>query len=154
MPTPADGPALAAALEYAARGWHVFPCRAGEKIPATAHGFKDATTDPETIRAWWTASPSANVAMPTGKVSGLAVLDIDPRNDGDLEWQMLVAQIGEPVAPRVRTPSGGTHLYFACPAAGLASRVGLKPGIDLKADGGYVLAPPSIVFGNPYTHEA
>lgn len=146
--------ALTAALEYAARGWHVFPCKPGEKTPATPHGFKDATTDEETIRAWWARTPAANVAIATGRVSGLVVVDIDPKNGGSLEWQMLVAQNGEPVAPRVRTPSGGTHLYFACPDAGFPSKVGIRPGIDTRGDGGYVLAPPSVILGTPYTHEA
>lgn len=145
--------ALAAALDYASRGWHVFPCRPGEKAPATAHGFKDATTDTDTIRAWWTKNPAYNVAIATGKVSGIVVVDIDPRNGGDLEWAMLTAQNDTPRTWTVRTPSGGRHFYFKCPDAGAPSRTGIRPGIDVKADGGYVLAPPSRILNNPYLNE-
>lgn len=145
---------LEAALEYAARGWHVFPCKPGEKTPATAHGFKDATTDEATIRAWWGRMPNANVAIATGRISGIVVVDIDPRHGGDIEWQILVAQNGEPETLKVQTPSGGTHLYFACPEAGFPSKVAIRPGIDTRGDGGYVLAPPSMIFGNPYKNEA
>ena len=68
---------LQAALGYAARGWHVFPCHPRTKIPATTHGFKEATTDPEQIREWWQEDPAFNVAIATGELSGLFVLDVD-----------------------------------------------------------------------------
>ena len=72
---------LAGALAYARRGWPVFPCRPGRKEPDTAHGFKDATTDPERITAWWTAVPGRNVAIATG-APGPDVLDVDVRPGG------------------------------------------------------------------------
>jgi hypothetical protein len=141
---------LEAALAYVARGVPVFPVLPNAKSPLSAHGFKDATTDAQQVRAWWGASPLANIGMPTGTTSGIFVVDVDPRNGGDVEWAMLVAQNGEPVTRRVRTPSGGIHLYFRCPAAGIKTRAHIRPGIDVRGDGGYVVVPPSVVDGNPY----
>ena len=66
---------LEAALGYAAKGWRVFPLKPREKVPATAHGVKDATTDEATIRGWWGTWPDANVGYATGY--GVAVVDID-----------------------------------------------------------------------------
>jgi bifunctional DNA primase/polymerase-like protein len=68
---------LEAALLYAANGYHVFPCKPMSKEPATKHGFKDATTDEETIRGWWDENPNYNVAIRTGAASRLWVLDVD-----------------------------------------------------------------------------
>ena len=64
------------ALAYAACGWPVFPCQPGEKIPATTHGFRDATTDPGQITAWFTRHPDRNLAIATG-APGPDVLDVD-----------------------------------------------------------------------------
>lgn len=142
---------LAAALALAASGIPCFPCAPGEKRPATGHGFYDATTDEDILRRWFADSPDSNMAIPTGRASGVVVLDIDPRNGGDLEWRMLTAQNGEPVTRTVRTPSGGSHYYFTCPPAGLKSRTGVRPGIDFKADGGYVVVPPSRIGESVYS---
>jgi len=147
---PASPAALARALAYARRGWPVFPCRPGGKEPDTPHGFKDATTDPEPITAWWTAEPSRNVAIATG-APGPDVLDVDVRPGGS-GYQALrrlshAGLAGVPAAA-VATPSGGLHLYYL--GSGQAS--GRLPGchLDFKATGGYVLAPPSQVGGRPY----
>ena len=72
---------MARALAYARRGWPVFPCQPGRKEPDTPHGFKDATTDPGRITAWWTAVPGRNVAIATG-APGPDVLDVDVRPGG------------------------------------------------------------------------
>lgn len=147
---------LAAALSYARRGWPVFPCRPRGKEPLTAHGFKDATTDPATIRSWWQRWPDANVALATGRVSGLVVLDVDMDKGGLDSLRTLVDRFagGElPEGPAVQTGGGGYHLYFAYPAAPVPCSAGKAgPGLDLRGDGGYVIAPPSVhPSGGRYT---
>jgi len=141
---------LAAALAYAAAGWPVFPARPGGKAPLTAHGFKDASTAPVVIRAWWDRWSDANVALATGQ-PGPDVLDVDQREDGGgwaalnrLKRAGLLAGAGALVS----TPGGGLHVYFA----GTAQRCGALPRhhLDFKAGGGYVLAPPSAVGGRAY----
>ena len=75
---------LDAALKYASRGFTVFPCGGSNgKKPLTPHGFKDASTDPKQIEEWWTTHPDANIAIATGEMSGLVVLDIDNKNGKD-----------------------------------------------------------------------
>jgi len=131
-----------AALAYARAGFPVFPVRG--KIPATDHGFKDATRDEETIRRWWAANPGAGIGVPMGAVSGLVVLDVDPRHGGDASLEKLLAEHGLlPRGPVVRTGGGGEHRYFAHPGGHLPPVHGFRPGLDLQGDGSYVVAPPS-----------
>ncbi len=143
---------LAEALRLATLGVHVFPLAEGRKVPATGHGQKDATTDRDTIVRWWTARPSANVGITCDR-SGLYVVDIDCKGaaDGYASWAALVAEHGEvPPTYRVRTWSGGEHLYFLMPAEPLANTAGkLAPGIDTRGNG-YVVAPPSVIEGAAY----
>ena len=142
--------ALGQALAYAACGWPVFPCRPGEKIPDTAHGFKDATTDPDLIRRWWPPSTARNVAIATG-APGPDVLDVGVKPDGSgfVAFNRL-KQAGLLTGARalVRTPSGGLHAYYA--GTGQPSGRLVRDYLDFKASGGYVLAPPSAVNGKPY----
>jgi putative DNA primase/helicase len=140
-----------AALYYARRGWPVLPLKPGEKVPLTEHGYKDATTDEPTIRTWWTRHPNANVGIVTGSASGLAVLDVDPRNGGNESLQALISQHGPlPVTPTVQT-GGGFHYYFAIPQGVSIRTRKIAPGVELKANGGYVVAPPSLhPSGTPY----
>jgi hypothetical protein len=141
---------LRSALWYVDRGIPVFPCLARDKRPRTEHGFKDATTARKQIERWWTEKPDANIGVPTGTTSGLLVIDIDPRNRGDESMERIIGSYGRwPVTAEAITGGGGRHLFFKC-ARGTPSGV-LDQGIDLKADGGYVLVPPSIhPTGNPY----
>lgn len=154
-------PLLDAALGYARRGWLVLPlhspagdgrcscdrpdCAHPGKHPRTPHGFKDATTDQATIRDWWRRWPHANVGIATGKTSGIAVVDID-RNRGGMEsLRGLEAQHGDlPLTAVVRTGNGNHH-YFQYPGIHVKSIVGRGDlyGIDVRGDGGYVVAPPS-----------
>src|SRR5215470_2232955 len=139
-------------MAYARYGWPVFPCQPGSKLPATRHGFLDATTDPDKIAWWWQRQPAANVAVATGQ-PGPDVLDVDqhgPAGNGFAALNRLIrAGLAEGASAVVATPSGGLHLYYA----GTGQRSGKLPGqhLDFKAQGGYVLAPPSKVGGRPYT---
>jgi len=137
------------AHEYADRGWAVFPLAAGTKLPhAGSRGFLDATLDHERIDSWWNERPNANIGIATGLSSGLWVLDVDPKNGGDVTFATLVAEHGFPTGlGYVLTPSGGRHYYFRRPE-GLSwpsSKERLGPGLDVRADGGYVVAPPSVI---------
>jgi len=132
------------ALAYARGGTPVFPCAVAGKTPITANGFHDATTDPATIRTWWTRTPDANIAAPTG-TGTFDVLDVDVRPDGT-GWDALVAVRNAGLVDgwfrTVRTPSGGLHLHYP----GTDQRNGSIRGqhLDFRATGGYVLLPPSL----------
>jgi len=139
----AENPLLLAALQCAKRGWHVLPCLTKGKAPANKHGFKEATAVPGDIIRLWKREPLSNLAIATGIVSGLFVLDVDPRSGGDRSLAELEQQHGElPATVTVETGGGGRHYYFALPD-GVDLRCSVAaPGIDLKGSGGYVVAPP------------
>jgi hypothetical protein len=148
--------ALGEAALRMARALAVFPCREGSKDPATTHGFQDATRDTTRIRRWWEAHPADHVGIPAGMRSGIVVLDIDV-DDGvehDGWWQLhrLENQHGEmPETKSVRTPRGGLHMYFQHPGPEIRNTRGFPaPHLDIRGDGGYVVAPPSIVNGVAY----
>lgn len=141
-----------AALEYAARGWAVIPLKPRSKEPLTAHAVKDASRDPGQIERWWAKWPQANIGLATGSVSGVIVIDADDRNGGDESLVELERKHGPlPETPSVKTP-GGAHYYLAHPGGEVRSSAGaLGRGLDVKARGGYVVAPPSIhPSGRPY----
>jgi hypothetical protein len=139
----AAGEALAAALVYAGRGWPVFPCRG--KRPHVKNGLHDAATDRLTVERWWTRIwPGANVAIRAGSESGLLVLDVDGEAGADAlaALEREHAELGATV--ECLTGGGGRHLYFAHPGGELRNSAGrLAPGLDVRGDGGYVIAPPS-----------
>ena len=149
-----------AALGYVGRGWPVLPCHhmtAGGcscgradcsspgKHPRTRTGLTEATTDPDQVARWWRRWPQSNVGIRTGAESALVVVDVDPGHDGVASLRALVDQHDRlPSGLRVRTGSGGWHLYFAHPGGVVANSAGrLGPGLDMRGDGGYVIAPPS-----------
>lgn len=158
-----------AALRYAEHSWYVFPvhgaegdrctcgraCSTPAKHPRTGSGVHDATRNGLSLMVWWKRWPTANVAVATGAGSGLVVLDVDSRHRGFTSLDALEKRIGElPRAPRVLTGGDGLHLYFAHPGGRVPNRshLGGFRGLDLKGDGGYVLAPPSLhVSGRRYT---
>jgi len=150
----AAGPSrtVARALEYASRGWPVFPCQPGTKEPATRHGFHDASTDPDQIRSWWQRNPSANLAIATG-APGPDVLDVDQHGPAGNGYAALLrlkhADLLDAAGTVVRTPHGGLHAYFTG-STQLSGRLS-QHHLDFKAVGGYVLAPPSQVDGRPYS---
>jgi hypothetical protein len=149
---------LAAALTYAHRGIPVLPlhtpappdppgdapCSCGRedcdrpgKHPRLRHGLTDASTDPRRIEMWWARWPDANIGLRTGIAMDVADVDtVEGR-------QALHHLVGDalPVAPQVRSGSGGWHLWFL--PTGYGNRVRLLPGVDWRGTGGYVVAPPS-----------
>jgi Bifunctional DNA primase/polymerase, N-terminal len=134
------------ALRYAEIGWRVFPLAAGSKLPAIkgGHGFKDASACPDDIRAWGRLYPHANIGVACGPVSGIAVVDVDPRNSGNASLAKLAAK-GRvlPIGPRACTGNGGAHHIFRVDPRVTNSKGRLGPGIDIKSTGGYIVAAPS-----------
>lgn len=128
---------LDAALRYADWGWPIFPLKPHAKVPATRNGFKDASTDREQIRAWWTANPCCNIGIATGHA--FDVIDIDVP-DGIPTYQQLLTE-DRAIYGHVVTASGGSHLYIKPTGRGCSTR--WKPGADFRGQGGYVVAPPS-----------
>lgn len=137
--------------DYIAKlGWKVFPLRPNSKAPATQNGYKDATNDLLEADRLFSANPRFNTGIPTGQDQGFIVLDIDPRNGGDKQLEALISKYGPlPLTPKVKTWSGGWHYYFAYPQEGIPS-FKVDKGIDIKSDGGYVVAPPSGILGSAY----
>jgi hypothetical protein len=144
IPADSDKVVLDAALDYAANGWAILPLRG--KIPLTAHGVDDATSDLDVIRSWWSRWPAANVGARVPEQ--LLVLDVDPRNGGDLD--LLDAPLPETLTCWSGRGDGGAHYYFLQPAGALTS-TRLPAGIDLKLRG-YCVVPPSVhpATGRPY----
>lgn len=150
-----------AAVIYSRRGWAVFPCHypvpggcsCGQpdcgspgKHPRVPGGFRSATTLHAQVRTWWSIWPRANVAIRTGRDSGLVVIDIDPEHGGDESLEALTTEQGPlPGVRTIQTGSGGRHFYFRHPGGEVRNDSGrrLGPGIDVRGDGGYVIAPPS-----------
>lgn len=144
------GPIGDAAAWMAEAGVPVFPCAPGGKQPLTSHGFQDATTDLDRVRAWWRRTPQANIGVPTGTASGMVVVDVDVHPSGTGFPAFTRAQSAGLVtgwAWLVRTPSGGIHAYF--PAGGAEQRCWQVPRrhVDFRGDGGYIVVPPSRVTG-------
>jgi hypothetical protein len=133
-----------AALFYASLDLAVFPVSPGLKVPLPGtHGFKDASTDPERVAAWWARWPTANVGLPTG--GAFDVIDIDGP-PGYRSWAQVRLDGTGFIPPTPigvgRTPHG-RHLYV--PVTGRGNTAGLLPGVDYRGAGGYVVAPPSVL---------
>ncbi|MBA3332752.1 MAG: bifunctional DNA primase/polymerase [Actinobacteria bacterium] len=157
----AAGDMLAAALDSAQRGWHVLPlhdvtagrcscalglsCKTPGKHPRIRKWTEQATADSALIAGWWRGWPNANVGILTGRRSNLVVLDVDPRHDGDRALQELIAENGPlPKTVVARTGGDGWHYYFACPPGDAPVKsFTIAGGLELKADGTFVVAPPS-----------
>lgn len=136
---------LEAALKYASLGLKVFPCIPKTKKPMTTHGFHDATTEAKTIKSWWTKNPDANIGIATGAVSGILIIDVDRRNGGDYSWDELINTYGPVPETPYSFTGNGRHFFFKHPGRFIqCSQSKFAAGIDIKADGGYIIAPPSI----------
>jgi putative DNA primase/helicase len=145
---------LTAALDYAAEGFSVFPLQAGSKVPATAHGFKDASAGPEQIARWFSPDNDVNIGIPTGQ-NNLFVLDVDLDKLGAPEsFAELQAMVGTLTATRTAKTPHGVHYWFSVPAGGKMpgnhARFAGLVGIDIRGAGGYVVAPPSRLSDGEY----
>jgi hypothetical protein len=131
------------ALAYARRGLRVLPIRLdGTKAPYLEDGVHGASSDEAVVRAWWTRRPAANVAIAIPP--SWIVVDVDPRNGGDVELPQLEAKYGSlPATVTARTGGGGAHYIFRRPGA-VRLRGKLTKGIDLLGTGRYVLVAPSV----------
>jgi len=151
---------LCLALSYIARGWPVFPARAKEemdpntgeflapKTPYTPNGFRGASKTERIIREWWKRQPDAMTAVPTGAPIGAWVLDLDIKpgiGDGHDWLADMEAKHGAlPTTARAKTMGGGTHVFFRH-VDGVRNRGGLGIAVDVRGDGGYIIAPGSRV---------
>lgn len=133
---------LEAALDYAQRGWPVFPAIPGDKEPLVS--WRRANADEETIRAWWEQWPTANVCIRTGEQSGLYVVDIDG-SVGARNYERLTTEYGSIRTATAVTGGNGLHLYLAYPnGVKLPNTAGrIADHIDTRGEGGYIVAPPS-----------
>ncbi len=162
------------ALDYAARGWRVFPvhevarhaegwrcsCRRGTdcdrpgKHPRTEAGLTEATTDEPTIRSWWARWPAASIGIATGRESGITVIDADAAGGkpGLVNLTRLcVERGGVPQTLTSETGGGGLHLIFSFIEALRTGVNVLDEAIDVRNDRGYIVAPPSThVSGQTY----
>lgn len=159
------------ALKYAERGWLVFPvhtiidehcscgnknCSNAGKHPIPAHGFKEATLDNDIIKVWWARDQKANIGIPTGRTNGIVVIDVDPRNGGHeslVELHKAVPELKNTLTHK--TGGGGFHFFYEYPS-GInelkSGKCASYTGIDVKADRGYVIGPPSMhASGTPYS---
>jgi hypothetical protein len=135
-----------AALDYATRRWSVIPLAPREKKPLVSWTeFQHRHANEDEIRAWFRHWPSANVGIVTGAVSDLIVIDVDVHHDGEESLATLQRTHGDlPATIGALTGGGGRHVYLRHPGGLVHNMVGLVAGIDVRGDGGLVVAPPSI----------
>ena len=132
------------ALAYAVRGWQVFAIKAQSKEPATRRGFYEATSNPATIRRWFGCGYPYNIAVRTGEPSGVFVLDVDGEI-GTASQHKLTREYGPLPHTLVSITGKGRHLWFRTDGQPVPCNISkIAPGIDIRGDGGYVVAPPSI----------
>lgn len=143
---------------YISRGWRVFPLRPADKIPMSnkAMGIGEnepggclvATTDPAMVKDWWTRWPNANIGIATGKASNLVAVDVDVKSGGEESLLALKAEYGRDFTETIQamTGGGGRHLLYAYPAGAEIhnSASKLAQGIDVRGEGGYIAAAPSM----------
>lgn len=167
----AGGTLVEAALAYLGLGWSVVPmhtptagvCSCGrEDCPSPGKHPRIAweplmrhRPEPDRVVGWWRRWPDANVAVVTGVVSGVAVLDVDPRGGGEAALADLERrETALPATVGSVTGGGGRHRWFSPEGVRIASRV-LAPGLELKAEGSTVVAPPSVhATGRRYAWES
>ncbi len=148
-----QNPHLEAALDYLAHGWAMIPASERGKRPIVRwQPYQDKPPSKAQVRRWFSRWPKANISVVTGAVSGIVVLDVDPKHGGDASLAMLEKRHGAlPETVESSTGGGGKHIYFAHPGRETRNRAGFAPGLDLRGDGGVIIVPPSIhPSGKPY----
>jgi hypothetical protein len=156
-------PVLEAALGYAERGWFVFPAPPGEKKSHKSAEHSDGrkwgkTLDPAEIKRDWKRWPDADVGIATGPESGFFVVEVDTKEGHDVDGMASLAELERRHGPLPKTlmaesPSGSLHFYFKWPSNGTVitnSASKIAPGIDVRGEGGMVIAPPSVRNGKSY----
>jgi hypothetical protein len=138
-----------AARWYAKHGRRVHPLRPRTKLPIFQKWQNRATTDVATVDAWWGQYPESNIGVATGVASGVVVIDIDPRHAGNDSIAELEAQHGGlPDTWRAQTAHAGEHIWFDPASVVVRNSAGkLGAGLDVRGEGGYVVAPPSVLEG-------
>lgn len=132
------------ALYCAAHGWMIHPLEIKGKKPLVVDWPNKATNDVETINGWWTKWPNANIGLATGAGSGVFVVDIDGP-DGETAWETLQGEIDGIPGTLESTTGKGRHLFFRYPEGRkIGNRGRFRPGLDVRGEGGYVVAPPSV----------
>lgn len=143
------------AKKYAEQGWQSFPIKERDKTPIVKWADV-ATTEENMLVGWWDTMPEANIAIACGKRSGIVVLDVDAGHGGYESLTVLFEKYGPlPTTPVSKTGSGGEHIFFKHPGIEIRNSAGkLGKGLDIRGDGGYVVAPPSVhPNGNVYEWE-
>ena len=138
---------LEQALGYEAKGWAVIPIRPDDKKPIIEwKQYQDRRPSQTEIKEWWTKYPNANIGVLTGRISGIVVVDVDPRHGGESapiehEW---------PTGLIAKTANAGFHLVYKYPddAEYIPSLGAIQQGIDIRADGGYIVVCPSTLGGD------
>ena len=137
-----------AALDYVSKGFAIFPLAVQGKTPLTKNGVKDASNDPSTVQEWWDKNPNANIGLATGQVNNIVVIDMDVDEDRGIngydsirDWERTNGAL--PDSWRSITGRGGYHLIYSTDEK-YKNRVNIIPGVDIRADGGYIVVPPSI----------
>ena len=155
-------PMVKHALAYARKGWRVIPlwwpefagvcacprkgeCDSVAKHPLVSRGIRSASVNPKWIRAWWERWPLANIGIATGPDSGFFVLDVDGP-DGARSIGGLIAKHPQPeLTVAAITGTGGRHVLWKYPeGVAVKNRVRFLPGLDIRSDGGHIVAPPSM----------
>ena len=142
--------------------WAIFPLTQGAKIPLPGgHGCNEATADAAQVATWWKKTPAANIGIACGEINGFIVLDVDRGHDDGIDGADTLRELEQkmgalPDTVEALTPNGGRHLFFKYPSGqNIRNKTGIAPGIDIRANGGYVVGVPSILAnGKSYEWEA
>ncbi len=132
---------LTAALKYRSMGFSVIPTGPDKKPLLQWKEYQSKIADESTIRGWWTNWPKANVAIVTGKISGIVVVDVEKGGPYEKFDATATAETG----------GGGYHYYYQHPGVLINNRTRIDTLVDIRADGGYVIAPPSVTTKGPYS---